>query len=411
MFYNVIGDVMENIVFHIDVNNAFLSWTAIKLLKEGFKKDIRNVPSVIGGDESKRHGVVLAKSIPAKKMGVKTAETLYNARKKCPNIEVYPPNMSYYKEMSKKMREYISKYSPDIESFSIDEVFVDFSHTKYLYKDYIALANEIREGIKKDLGFTVNIGVGNNKLCAKMASDFEKPDKVHTLFETEIEDKLWPLPIEELFMVGSKTAIKLKDLRIKTIGDLANYNIKDLIKVFKNTAVQLQERARGIDSSEIVTTYVESKSISTSETLEKDCDDPIFLKKILMRQAEEVGRSLRKKKLYANVIAVTFKTKDFQSFSRQVTLTNPISFDEELIEEVLNLFYKAWNFEIIRNIGMRVSHFQSKKEAQLSLFSEDKIDTKQKEKVQEVVDSIKEKYGSSAIQSATLAETKRRLDE
>lgn len=411
MFYNISGDVMDNIVFHIDVNNAFLSWTAIKLLSEGFSKDIRDIPSVIGGDESKRHGVVLAKSMPAKRLGIKTADTLYNARKKCSNIEVYPPNMLYYKEMSKKMRDYISKYSPDIEPFSIDEVFVDFSHTKYLYKDYLDLAYEIKNGIKRDLGFTVNIGIGNNKLCAKMASDFEKPDKVHTLFATEIEDKLWPLPVDDLFMVGSKTATKLKELRIETIGDLANYDIKDLTKVFKNMAVQLQDRARGIDLSEIVTSYVENKSISISETLEKDCDDPILLRRTLMKQAEEVGISLRKKKLYANVIAITFKTKDFQSFSKQVTLSNPISFNEEIIEEVLHLFYKAWNFEPIRNIGLRVSHFQTKKEDQLSLFSEERIDNKQKERVQEVIDNIKEKYGSSAIQTAALIETKRRSDE
>ena len=196
---------MERIILHIDVNNAFLSWTAVKLLKEGYKTDIREIPSVIAGDEDTRHGIVLAKSPVAKKMGIKTAETLYQARKKCPNLQTFQADRKYYKEMSNKMFEYISKFSPTIEKFSIDECFVDLTGTHYLYNNIIELAYKIKDEIYKKFGFTVNIGIANNKLCAKMASDFEKPNKVHTLFNNEIPSKMWPLPIEELFMVGKKT--------------------------------------------------------------------------------------------------------------------------------------------------------------------------------------------------------------
>ena len=210
MFYNLDGDIMKRIIFHIDVNNAFLSWSAVKLLSEGYKIDIRQIPSIIGGDESSRHGIVLAKSPVAKKYGIKTAETIYSARKKCPDLKIFPPNMEYYKEMSKKMIDYISNYSPDLEQFSIDECFLDLTGTTYLYDDILTLAYKIKDEIFKKFGFTVNIGIGNNKLCAKMASDFEKPNKVHTLYENEIANKMWPLPIEDLFMVGEKTANRLK---------------------------------------------------------------------------------------------------------------------------------------------------------------------------------------------------------
>ena len=212
---------MERIILHIDVNNAFLSWTAVKLLKEGYKIDIREIPSVIAGDEQTRHGIVLAKSPVAKKLGIKTAETLYQARKKCPNLQTFQADRKYYKEMSNKMFEYISNFSPTIERFSIDECFVDFTGTHYLYNNIIELAYKIKDEIYQKFGFTVNIGIANNKLCAKMASDFEKPNKVHTLFNNEIESKMWPLPIEELFMVGKKTSEKLRKMGYNTIGDVA----------------------------------------------------------------------------------------------------------------------------------------------------------------------------------------------
>ena len=197
---------------HIDVNNAFLSWTAIDLLNHGYKKDIRNIEAVIGGDEEARHGIVLAKSTPAKKLGIVTAETLYQARKKCPKLEIYPPNYPYYVEMSRKLFELISKYTPDIEVFSIDECFLEYTHVKNLYGDPIKFAYKLKDEIYNTLGFTVNIGIAENKLCAKMASDFEKPNKVHTLFKDEIETKMWPLDVGELLWIGKKSKERLYTL-------------------------------------------------------------------------------------------------------------------------------------------------------------------------------------------------------
>ena len=405
MFYNLIGGVMERIIFHIDVNNAFLSWTAVKLLQEGYKIDIRTIPSVIGGDEEKRHGIVLAKSPVAKKFGVVTAETLYQAREKCPNLKTFPADREFYHLMSSKLFEYISTYSPDVEKFSIDECFVDMSGMHYLYDDLIGLAYKIKDEIYEKFGFTVNVGIGNNKLCAKMASDFEKPNKVHTLFMNEIESKMWPLPIEDLLFVGKKTSEKLRNLGFNTIGDVAKCDINILNKEFKNMGIEIWNRANGIDDSKVVSTISESKSISVSWTLDHDSDEIDFIKEILLKQVDEVGRSLRRKKLYCRVVAVTIKTYDFISMSKQCSLDYSINSNDDIYDNVIKLLYKVWNFEKIRNIGVRLSSFTHDRILQNDLF-DNNISSIDKEKVQNAIDKIKDKYGSSIINPASLLEKK-----
>lgn len=248
----------EKIIFHIDVNNAFLSWSAVYLLKNGYRCDIRKIPSVIGGDEKQRRGIVLAKSPIAKKYGIKTAETLYEAKRKCPAVQIFKPNHKWYSEKSSELFAYLSNYSPVLEKFSIDECFIDMTGTNYLYKDYEKLAYEIKEDIKKKFGYTVNIGIANNKLCAKMASDFEKPDKVHTLYKDEIKEKLWPLDVGDLFMCGKKSKEILNSMKIFTIKDLAYANEKLLEKKFKSQAKYLKEASWGIDLSK-----VEPKTVKT----------------------------------------------------------------------------------------------------------------------------------------------------
>lgn len=393
---------MARIIFHIDVNNAFLSWTAVKLLNDGYQLDIRTIPSVIGGDEKSRHGIVLAKSPEAKKYGIVTAETLYSARKKCPILKTFPSDMAYYHEMSKKMIDYISNYSPDLEQFSIDECFLDLTGTSYLYSDIIALAYKIKDEIYEKFGFTVNIGIANNKLCAKMASDFLKPNMVHTLFNDEIESKLWPLPIDDLFMVGKKTAARLHKMGLHTIGDVAKCDVNSLIKEFKSFGNVIYERANGIDDSIVDSTVSENKSISVSWTLDHDSDDILEIKKILLKQVDEVGRTLRRKNLFTTVVAVTFKTFDFISFSKQSTLDVPINSNEDIYDNVIKILYKAWNFEKIRNIGIRLSGFTESRIAQSTLFENigDKLDSN--EKIQSALDKIKDKYGSDIINPASL---------
>ena len=285
----------KRIIFHIDVNNAFLSWSAVKLLNNGYKVDIRKIPSIIGGDESKRRGIVLAKSPIAKKYGIKTAETLYSARKKCPKLKVFSPDYEWYYKQSRLFHNYLKQYSPNILKYSVDEAFIDFTGTKYMYNDYTKLAYKIKDDIKSKFGFTVNVGIANNMLCAKMASDFQKPDRVHTLFRDEVKTKMWPLPIEDLFMVGKSSSKMLITIGINTIGDLANCDIRILKKHFKNQAQFLLDSANGIDYSKVEKSISKTESISTTETLIKDISDKEELKDILFRQTDDVSRQLRKK--------------------------------------------------------------------------------------------------------------------
>ena len=255
---------------HIDVNNAFLSWTAIDLLRQGEKIDIRKTCAVIGRENEKRHSIVLAKSTPIKKFGVKTAEPIFLARKKCPNLKVYPPHFKWYKYMSKKMFKLIESYVPTMERYSIDECFIDYTEYKNIYGDEVKFAYRLKNEIETKLGFTVNIGVANNKLCAKMASDFEKPNKVHTLFDYEVNKKMKVLPIEDLFFIGKKTAAKLRDLNINTIYDLSITNPKEIYPYFKNNAYKMVEFANGIDNSKVEQRGAKkglSNSITTNKNL------------------------------------------------------------------------------------------------------------------------------------------------
>lgn len=393
---------MKNkVIFHIDINNAFLSWTAVKLLNEGYGKDIRKIPSIIGGDEEKRHGIVLAKSPVAKKMGIKTAETIYSARKKCPNLEMFPPDMEYYHEMSNKFFKHLEKYTPNIEILSVDECFMDMSNSSLLYNDLVLLAYQIKEEVYSLYGFTVNIGISSSKICAKMGSDMEKPNKVHTLFFNEIERKMWPLPVGDLYMVGKQASEKLNKLGIKTIGELANTEETFLIKHFGKHGTLMKNYANGISDDLSTVAEEKNKSISTSETFSTDIGEKNKLLKILYKQVDVLSKDLRKQKLYTNTIAITYKTPEFVSYSKQMTLATVTNSTEEISKYIGNLLDQSWNNEKLRNIGVRFSNLTDKRQKQISIFSnniqEEKTDT-----VQETMDKINDKYGTSIIRQANL---------
>ena len=389
----------ERIIFHIDVNNAFLSWTAVYLLKNGFNKDIRKVPSIIGGDEHSRRGIVLAKSPVAKKYGIVTAEPIYQARKKCPILEIYPSNYSWYQEKSNELMTYLKNYSPDQEQLSVDECFLDMTGMKYIYNDLIELAYKIKDEIKTKFGYTVNIGIANNKLCAKMASDFEKPDRVHTLFNYEIKEKMWPLPVNDLYMCGKKTAEQLNKLNIKTIGDLANTNIKILEKYFKSYGKYLKEAANGIDNSKVEKRKSKNKSISTTTTLPHNYKDIDSLKRIILNQVEEITRELRDKKLYAKTVGVIFKNKDFISYSAQETFDKPTDNTKEILNKTYKVLEENYKEDEIRLIGVRLSNLTQEKQEQISLFEENKEEGE--DILQKTMDKINNKFGKSLINPAS----------
>ena len=391
---------MDKIIMHIDVNNAFLSWTATKMVKEG-KKDLRKTYAIIGGDEKQRSGIVLAKSPLAKKKGVVTGETIYNAKKKCPHLEVYPPEFSYYKKMSNALFSLISKYTPDLEKMSIDECFIDYTPIMHIYGNPLKFAYNIKNEIKKTLGFTVNVGIANNKLCAKMASGFSKPDKVHTLFKTEIKTKMWPLPIDELFGVGKKTAIKLKNLNINTVEELALTDKNKLKPIFKNMTDDLINSAWGRGSDIVESSIDPPKGIGNETTLNHNIFSKEELHQYLLALSENVTIRLRKQNKYASVVVVTLKNKYFKRFSHQKKLVNATNITEEVYETAKEVLDEMKVDDGIRLIGVRLDGLKDEVNHQVSLFEnlEEREETKNLDKT---IDNLKEKYGFKIIKKASL---------
>lgn len=387
------------IIMHIDVNNAFLSWTAVFRLKQGEKVDIRNTYAIIGGDEKSRHGIVLAKSMPAKKRGVVTAETIYSAKKKCPNLEVYPPNYSFYKKMSDSMFNLIRTYSPDIEQMSIDECFLDYTPVKHLYGDEVKFAYDLKKRIKDELGFTVNVGIANNKLCAKMASDFSKPYKVHTLYANEVFSKMWPLKVDDLFGIGRQTALKLHKLNINTIYDLSHTDRNFLYKHFKNQAVDMIDRAWGRGSDVVKSEADAPKGIGNEVTLKKNIFDKDELKPYLLALAENVSLRLRKEKKYAYVVVVTVKDRFFKRFSHQKKLFNATQLTEEVYKVSCEILNEMNIDDGIRLIGIRLDKLTDSSVHQVSLFEDLKVREGNNE-LERTVDRLKEKYGFKIIKKA-----------
>ena len=391
---------MDKIIMHIDVNNAFLSWTATKMVKEG-KKDLRKTYAIIGGDEKQRSGIVLAKSPLAKRKGIVTGETIYNAKKKCPYLEVYPPEFSYYKKMSNALFSLISKYTPDLEKMSIDECFIDYTPIMHIYGDPLKFAYNLKNEVKNTLGFTVNVGIANNKLCAKMASDFSKPDKVHTLFKTEIKTKMWPLPIDELFGVGKKTAIKLKNLNINTVEELALTDKNKLKPIFKNMTDDLINSAWGRGSDIVESSIEPPKGIGNETTLNHNIFSKEELHQYLLALSENVTIRLRKQNKYASVVVVTLKDKYFKRFSHQKKLVNATNITEEIYETAKEVLDEMKVDDGIRLIGVRLDGLKDEVNHQVSLFEnlEEREETKNLDKT---IDNLKEKYGFKIIKKASL---------
>ena len=387
---------MDRVILHIDVNNAFLSWTAIDLLRHGYKIDIRKIPAVIGGDKKERKGIVLARSIPAKKYGISTPEPLYFALKKYPNLKVFPPNYRWYQYMSNKLFTYLKTFTNEIEIFSIDECFLDYTSIKHIYGDEIEFAKKISDYIKTNLKFTVNIGIANNKLCAKMASDFSKPDKIHTLYDYEVRKKMWPLQVDDLLWIGKKTSEKLHQLKIDTIGDLANCDVYFLTKYFKNNAKRMIESANGIDDSRVDYNERIEKGISNEITVIEDLTNKKDIYNALLPVIDRTSLRLRKQNRFSSCIAVILKDRNFKRISHQKKLVNPTNNTDEIKKIVNELLNEMGELEPIRLVGIRLDNLTDNLYRQYSIFDDEK-ELEKKDNLQKVLDNIKEKYGKDLI--------------
>ena len=386
----------ERMIFHVDVNSAFLSWEATERLRKGDSLDLRTIPSCVGGDPDSRISIVSAKSIPAKKYGITTGEPVSMALRKCPELIVVKPNFSLYKRMSRAFKAILQEYTPVMESFSIDEVFMDMTGMGKLHPDPIALAHTMKDRIREELGFTVNVGIGRNKLCAKMASDFEKPDKVHTLFPDEIESKMWPLPVGELFGCGKSTAEKLKELHIQTIGALAGTDEDFLKQRFgEKAALYLHNAANGIDESEVSDAVREAKSYSVETTTEEDLTDLESICHLLKAQADEVGFRLRSDDVRAHCVTVSYRTKDFKRKSHGRKQDRATDITDEIYSIAIDLMKEAWCGEPVRLVALAASEIDRDDYEQVSLFGNENRE-KQK-KLDRALDDIRNRYGKGSI--------------
>ena len=400
---------MNQIIFHIDVNSAFLSWTAVEQLKNGADYDIREIPAIIGGNQESRHGIVLAKSVSAKKFGIVTGEPVAHALRKCPNLKMFPPNHKMYHEYSKKLMEFLMSYTPDIEQVSVDECYMDFTGIAHRYHSPIDAAFEIKEAVYNKFGFTVNIGISVNRLLAKMASDFEKPNKVHTLFPEEIQVKMWPLPVSELYMAGRSSVEVLQKLEIRTIGELANTDPQLLELHLKSHGRTLWEFANGVGSDKVIRERVEAKGIGNSTTLPKDATTEEEARSTLLWLAQTVGGRLRKEKQKANMVSVEIKYSTFQSVSHQKQLVRATYEDQMIYEEACRLFKELWNGEPIRLLGIRTSKLvEDTAPEQINLFDfqetleKDTVKSVKYKKLDNALDEIRKKYGNDAVKRGSL---------
>lgn len=364
---------MDRVIFHIDVNSAFLSWTAVQRLSWGETLDIRTVPSVVSGDPNDRRSIVTAKSIPAKKYGINTAEPVSMAMRKCQNLIVVRGDWEWYKKCSEAFIAICRTYSPILQQFSIDECFIDMTGRTDL-KHAIDAANRLREEIKTRLGFTVNVGIGSNKLLAKMASDFEKPDKVHTLWVSEIEEKMWPLPVGDLLWVGKKSSEKLTAYGIKTIGQLAQTPENVLHHLFgAKGAKATHDSANGIDDSPVSTEEEEAKSYSAERTFSSDITDPKLLDKQLFNVACIVAHRIRRDHFAASNVSVFVKTKDFVSRGKQHMMTYPTDVTAVILNEARRLIPEVWDgITPLRQVGLGVSRLTH--DMPLTLFEDENME-------------------------------------
>lgn len=398
----------ERLIFHVDVNSAFLSWEAVRRVKLG-EPDLRLIPSVVGGDPSKRTSIVTTKSIPAKKYGIKTGEPVSMALQKCPQLVIVQSDFNLYIKCSKAFKAICKSYTATMESFSIDEVFMDMTGMELLYPDPIELATLIKNRIRDELGFTVNIGIGNCKLCAKMASDLEKPDKVHTLFPHEIPSKMWPLPVEELFSCGKSSAEKLYAAQIKTIGDLANTSIDYLISILgENQAIHLHNYANGIDDSPVSDEVVDAKSYSAETTIEENLTDIKKIEHILLAQADVVATRIRAENAKAYCITVKYKTSDFKNHSHQKKLPESTNITDVIYQNACELMREAYHGEPIRLIGLGVSDIDRDGFEQISLIVDEK--NEKLKKLDLAMDSIRGKFGNDSVRRASTMDIDGRMN-
>ena len=396
----------ERVIFHVDANSAFLSWSAAYRVKVlGEENDLREVPSVVAGDKASRHSIILAKSIPAKKYGIQTGEPLFQALEKCPELVVIPPDYDLYVQASRHFVDMLRQFSPAVEQYSIDEAWVDMTGTQRLWGPPRLAAELMRRRINEELGFTVNIGISSNKLLAKMAGDFEKPNKVHTLFPEEMGEKFFPLPVRDLFLVGAATERKLQRLGIYTIGALAAADVRVLKKRLGKQGELLWHFANGRNADAVTPEPAENKGYGNATTTSHDVVTREEAYQVLLSLCETVATRLRKDGKCGSCVSIHLRTNEFRHFSHQCVLHGATNITSEIFEAACRLFDEAWDgITPMRQLGVQITRLSGEPYQQFDFFSGlSPVQFERKLRLDETVDALRDKYGEDIIRRAKFA--------
>lgn len=384
-------------ILHSDCNGFFASVECL------YNPKIKNKPVAVGGDVDKRHGIILAKNEYAKKYKIQTGEAIWQAIKKCPELVVVSPHYDRYLRFSKLCKEIYSEYTDMVESFGLDEAWLDVTGSKLIYGDGIQIANEIRKRIKRELGITVSIGVSFNKIFAKLGSDYKKPDAITEINKNNYKEIAWPLPASDLLYVGKSTNKRLKELGIYTIGDIAKYPINQLRNNLGKWGDMLYSFANGYDNSPVakIEYYNPVKSIGNATTTIRDLNNLEDAKIILMILSDSVGRRLREQGLFCKEISIYIRDTELSSLTRQTKLSRHTDLTKEILHAAYSLLKQHYTFsKSIRTIGITVSNLTSNSiSTQTSLFE----DEKSREKLMSLdatIDNLKERYGCYSIKIA-----------
>lgn len=393
----------ERVIFHVDANSAFLSWSAAYRVKVlGETEDLRDVPSVVAGDKASRHSIILAKSTPAKKYGIHTGEPLFQALEKCPELKVIAPDYELYVEASRHFVTLLKQFSPCVQQYSIDEAWVDMTGTERLWGAPRLAAEQMRKRIWEELGFTVNIGISSNKLLAKMAGDFEKPNKVHTLFPEEMERKMWPLPVRDLFLVGEATERKLKMMGIYTIGDLAKADGKLLHKRLGKHGETIWHFANGRNAEAVTPEPAENKGYGNSVTTAQDVVSADQAHQVLLSLCETVAMRMRRDGKCGSCISIHLRTNEFRHFSHQTMLSGATNITTEIFGAACRAFDEAWDrITPLRQLGVQMTRLANEPYQQYDLFSDMSPEKfERKIRLDETVDALRDKFGEDIIRRA-----------
>ena len=392
---------MKRIIFHIDQNCYFASVEMIS------RPELRNVPMAVAGDASVRHGIILAKNEPAKKYGIKTAEAIWQAKAKCPELVLVDAHHKKYEFYSKKIRAMYSEYTDKVEPFGLDECWLDMTGIVSDYAEAEETALEIRNRVKEEFKLTCSVGISFNKVFAKLGSDYKKPDATTVFSDENWKEKIWPLPVADLLFVGRHTAEKLLKINVKTIGDLANTDGEFISRYLGKAGEMLWEYANGLDDAPVAESGYKRipKSVGNSTTTAEDMTSDRQIERTLHMLSESVAERLRKHTLKGTVVQITVRDRDLSIYEKQKIIYKPTDDAKVIYAAARDLFKESYDWEKgVRSIGVRCTKLvRADSGEQLSFFNEVKA-SERDDRLNKAIDDINRRYGSSVIKSAAEAE-------